>query len=830
LAYFVAAIADAEGAGVTKPSLNMLPIYFEPNVGQAAAPVDFVARAGGYALFLTADAATFRVPNSIDGESTPSEVQMQIIGSNPAASVRREQAEGRVNYFMGDNPARWRTNVPTYRQVTYGDVYPGIDLVYYSSQHSVASSQHENPNRPFSPPGREDRVEGTTTHDSPLTTHPLEYDFIVAPGADPRQIRLYFAGADSVAIEADGDLVIRAGETELRQQKPYLYQEVNGARQQVAGEFRIEENSETRIRNSESCDMPEARASSICNELRATPLPPRFEFLTAEYAELNGERTKEMINDVCPSQSAGGTHALRGYDMTAKTRASCPLETTGETPALRRHDTTSTDYCLLTTDYSSTDYSPTVSFQIGHYDTTRPLVIDPILTYSSFLGGSGDESGRDIVTDATGHIYVNGHTSSVDFPVGPGFQPLHGGGFDSFVTKLTPDGKSLVYSTYLGGGGDDLAGRLALDRDGNIYLTGDTTSTDFPTANALQASSAGGTDAFVTKLSADGSSLMYSTYLGGSGDDDGRGIAVDRTGHAYVTGRTGSIDFPTHNAVQDSLRGGKDAFAAKVSPDGTAFIFSTYLGGAGSVETGYDVAVDAGANAYFIGRTDSSDFPTVNALQGNKGGGTDVFVVKLSGNGSTIAYSTYLGGTLDDHGRRIETDASGNAYITGATFSSDFPINNPVQPLNGGGDDAFVAKLNTDGSALVFSTFLGGGQNDQGFGITVNPRGTVFLTGSTASLDFPLVNALQTARRGSIDVFVARLNAMGSQLLYSTYLGGTGNDFGIAISADAFGNAYVTGATFSGDFPIVRAFQPLLKGPSDAFVVKINPLSRWPLT
>jgi uncharacterized repeat protein (TIGR01451 family) len=324
------------------------------------------------------------------------------------------------------------------------------------------------------------------------------------------------------------------------------------------------------------------------------------------------------------------------------------------------------------------------------------------------------------------------------------------------VTKLNASGSALVYSTYLGGSYYDYGQGIAVDASGNAYVTGGTGSTDFPTANPLQAAYGGNGDAFVAKLNAAGSALVYSTYLGGSGGEDGLGIAVDASGNAYVTGVTESTNFPTANPFQALYERGGDAFVAKLNAAGSALIYSTYLGGIDPDE-GFGIGVDASGNAYVTGYTGSTNFPTANPLQAHGGNG-DAFVAKLNPAGSALVYSTYLGGSNDDYGYGIAVDASGNAYVTGRTQSTNFPTANPVQAAYGGGQfDAFVAKLNAAGSALVYSTYLGGGDLDEGLGIAVDPSGNAYVTGDTWSTNFPTANPLQAANGGIADAFVARI-------------------------------------------------------------------------
>jgi hypothetical protein len=460
-----------------------------------------------------------------------------------------------------------------------------------------------------------------------------------------------------------------------------------------------------------------------------------------------------------------------------------------------------------------------VGFEVASYEKSEPLIIDPVLRYSTYLGGSGNDYVYGIAVDAAGNAYVTGQTDSANFPTTNPLAGTNAGNNDAFVTKLNAAGDALVYSTYLGGSGVDSGNRIAVDVEGNAYLTGNTTSTNFPTMNPLQASLGGTSNAFVTKLNAVGNALVYSTYLGGSGRDGGYGIAVDVEGNAYVTGYTTSTNFPTVNPFQASLGGTEDAFVTKLNTAGNAVVYSTYLGGSDG-DAGDGIAVDVEGNAYVTGFTYSTDFPTKNPFQASLGGAQDAFVTKLDGVGNAAFYSTYLGGSGYDYGYGIAVDAAGNAYVTGYTTSTNFPTVNPFQASLDGTEDAFVTKLNTAGNAVVYSTYLGGSGGDGGYGIAVDAAGNAYVTGYTYSTDFPTKNPFQATLGGGSDAFVVKFNTSGNAVVYSTYLGGSGGDGGYGIAVDA-GNAYVTGPTYSANFPTMNPFQAASGGSSDAFVAKI---------
>ena len=645
--------------------------------------------------------------------ATSSVVRLQLVGANRAAEVSGlDPLPSQSHYFLGNDPVRWRTHISRYARVKYENIYPGIGLAFYG--------------RP-----------------TLATGHELEFDFTVAPGADPRAIRLAFDGADHLALDSHGNLILQIERSQLVLLKPNVYQQ-NKAAQPVKHEAR----------------------------------------------------------------------------------------STGHGPRVTGHE------ILIPGSYALDDKYE-VSFDIGPYDRSRPLIIDPmVLRYSSYLGGSGDELGLGITLDASGNAYLTGATSSTDFPTTTPAQASLAGGFDAFVTKINPAGTAIVYSTYLGGSGFDQGLDIAVDAAGNAYLTGSTASTNFPTTSGAFDTSCGTdgncnrdsttmqvfSDAFVAKLNPAGSALVYSTYLGGSGDDQAFGVAVDAADSAYVTGSTASTNFPAVGPVQSANGGGIDAFVSKLNPAGSALVYSSFLGGSGG-DVGFGIALDSAANAYLTGATTSTNFPTASAFQAAFGGLRDAFVSKLNPAGSALVYSTYLGGN-DIENRfsgAIAVDASGNAYLAGSTASTNFPIASPLQPALGGATDAFVSKLNAVGSALVYSTYLGGSGDDDAFGIAVDASGNANLTGSTTSTNFPIASPLQPALVGPSDAFMTRLNPTGSALLFSTYLGGdTGSEQGLNIALDSAGDAYLSGTTTSTNFPTAGPIQATLRGGSEAFVAKIE--------
>jgi hypothetical protein len=445
----------------------------------------------------------------------------------------------------------------------------------------------------------------------------------------------------------------------------------------------------------------------------------------------------------------------------------------------------------------------------------------PALTFSTYLGGGGVDGGNSIAVDSAGNSYVVGFTDSINFPLANASQNSYGGGQqDVFVAKFNPAG-GLLYSTYLGGDGQDSGTGIAVDVQGNAYITGFTTSANFPTRNALQPERRGPFDAFVAKLDPAGA-LAYSTYLGGSAGEHGSSVAVDSSGNIYVAGITQSHDFPLANAFQGLYGGTSDVYVARLNAAGTRLVYSTYLGGAGA-DGASSIAADAAGNLYVAGVTMSPNFPTADPLQTRLGGFFDSFVAKLNPAGARLIYSTYLGGSGEDRALRISVDNSGNAYVTGDTDSPNFPTVNAAQSASGGSSDAFVTKIDATGSALLYSTYLGGSGIDGGAAIAVDDAGHAYVTGFTASPDFPMAAAVQPMFGGGYDGFAARLNPTGGALDQSSYLGGNGTDSAFGVAAAPSGVVFVMGVTDSTNLPTASPFQPGNGGGvSDIFLAKIK--------
>ncbi|MHB0874921.1 MAG: DUF7948 domain-containing protein [Anaerolineae bacterium] len=461
-----------------------------------------------------------------------------------------------------------------------------------------------------------------------------------------------------------------------------------------------------------------------------------------------------------------------------------------------------------------------VALRLGSYDRSLPLTIDPVLVYSAYLGGADFDAATSIAVDASGAAYLTGITLSADFPREGSTDGLSGQ-YDAFVTKIAPSGDAVVYSTYLGGSGNDQGAAIAVDGNGNAYVVGTTGSSDFPATGGYDNSRDGFDDAFLAKLTPGGDGVLYGTYLGGGSTDQARGVAFVGDGIVYVAGTTFSADFPTLSAYQDSLHGPADSFVAKVNTmltGGASRLYATYLGGAG-MDSGMAVAADSAGNAYVTGVTVSADFPTKNALR-SYAGRSDAFVAELTVGGTGLVFSTYLGGAGNDTAYAIDTDGMGRVYVVGNTESDDFPTNGALQTARKGGSDAFVSRISAGGTELSYSTYFGGTGGDYAYGVAVDAADGVHIVGSSASADLPALDALQGYGGGG-DAFIATLSST-AQLVYSTHLGSSDSDQGTAIAAGSNGTVYVCGQTDGTDFPRAGALPYAYAGQTDAFVARID--------
>ncbi len=682
--------ASAATQGVQE-DYGKLPLSFVPNGGQDDPRVRYTARSAGLTAFFTARGAVLSL--AAPAARTPARTYalgLSFLGANPAPTiVPGRLGSGEANFFVGNDPSRWRTGLRTAGELTYRALWPGVDMA----------------------------VRGDDQR--------LKYEFHLAAGARPDAIRLAYRGADGLSLDGAGNLRIATPARTLTDSAPISYQSIAGRRVSVASHFVL---------------------------------------------------------------GPGSTYGI----------------------------------------------------EVGAYDARYPLIIDPSIVYSTYLGGSGQESAYvGVAVDVSGNAYAVGQTDSPNFPTTLGaFQTSPTGSV--FVSKLNASGTALVYSTYLSGtSGGAQSHAIAVDASGSAYVTGGVDSMDFPTTSGAfqETRPFGATSAFVTKLNPSGSSLAYSTYLGKtvpSGSYEyGMGIALDGAGAAYVGGYTNDSGFPTTpGAFQTANAGADDAFVTKLNAAGSALVYSTFVGGSG-YDVAFAIAVDGLGGAYIAGGTQSSDLPTtVGSFQPARGpgGAGSVFVTKLDPSGAGLDYSTYLGPSAGEEGDGIAVDASGSAYVTGRTNSNVFPTTPGAYQTSQpgvGSADAFVSKLDASGSALVYSTYLAGANGAEfGQGIRVDGAGNAYVAGITNSTDFPTtVGAFQTTQLspGSDDAFVTKLNASGSGLLYSSYLGGSSFEVTASVAVDGGGDAYVAGSTNSSDFPTtVGAFQSASGGGQDTFVAKLG--------
>lgn len=467
---------------------------------------------------------------------------------------------------------------------------------------------------------------------------------------------------------------------------------------------------------------------------------------------------------------------------------------------------------------------------------------------STYFGGAAEDFVFDVAIDDDGFIYLTGSTTSANFPAHLALQPNLHGVQDAFVAKLDPSGTNVIFATYLGGSSEDSGSGIDVADDGTIIVVGSTDSADFPVRDPLMTNPDEGLDdAFIVKLAADGSQVLYSTYLGGLQRDGAVAVAASSDGSVFVTGTTRSTDFPVTPGVfqpsapeVDCSNGQcRNVFVSKLAPDGALLAYSTYLGGSRTEEPN-DIAVDADGHAFVTGWANSADFPTRDAAQPANGGGNcgttdnpltceDVFVTKFAADGSSLEYSTLLGGTRNDRGYEIEVASDGTAYVAGWAGSPDFPTVNAIQSTFGGLDsDAIVLALDPSGSSVRFATFLGGSDLDDAYGLALGPSDAIIVTGITFSHDFPVANAFDDSF-GQTDAWVARLAPDGTALVYSSFLGGSDIDVGMAIArAPSVSASVVVGVTFSSNFPVESAIQSVYGGDGDAFLTVIPDVAAAP--
>lgn len=465
-----------------------------------------------------------------------------------------------------------------------------------------------------------------------------------------------------------------------------------------------------------------------------------------------------------------------------------------------------------------------VGLSLAEYDRGRPLILATILSYAP-LGGGPTDVIKDITIGPSGQIYVSGETYAPIFPLANPYQSTHGGELDVFVSVFAPDGQSLVYSTFLGGGDNEFFSDAAVDALGKVFVTGATSSENFPLANPYQPTTGGGFgDAFITVFAPDGQSLVYSTFLGGDENDWAHGIALGANGYAYIAGETTSSDFPLANPLPPPNGGnlGGFGFITVFAPDGQSLIYSTFLGG-NSIDEATAIAVDGNGRAYVAGYTASSNFPLVNPYQSTISGGIDIFVTIFAPDGQSLDYSTFLGGAASEDVQHMAIDGAGRIYITGGTSSWNFPMVNPYQPFYGGDyQDGYATVFAADGQSLVYSTYLGGSGFDTSSGIAVDENGRAYVAGTSRSENFPIHNPYQAALNSFEDAVVT-VFAPNGQPYYSTFLGGNGGEGAHSIAVDENGRAYVAGFTSSSDFPLVDPFQSSFSFTTEGFITILTP-------
>jgi hypothetical protein len=726
------------GSSTTIQRMHQMPLGFTQNMGQWDESILFRAyTGGGTTMWFTKEGVTYQLMRCIASDgggrtlaassdsgqnmvkaknrfSNGKDLSEQLvltaryIGANPNPEVVGEGLmEYKCNYFIGSDPAKWHTDVPNYSAIILRDIYPGIDLRYSNG-------------------GGDQAV----------------YDFITAPGANIAQVKVAYDGANGISLGSDGKMIVR---TKWGDMIGAIESPGNGALSDKACFSQLTEKT-----------VGFGGGGSSRQALGTLSV-------VLSYSALLGGGSADQAFGIAVDGS--GCAYVTGFTASS------------DFPTMNPYRTDKGSDDVFITKLSSTGNS---------------------LIYSTYLGGGDWDRGSGIAVDGSGNAFVTGWTKSYDFPTLNPFQgPLGEGDINAFVTKLSSVGNSLIYSTYLGGGSDDWGNSIAIDGSGSAYVTGHTYSFNFPTLNPFQATNHGSPEVFVTRLSVAGNSLIYSTYLGGGGDDWGNGIAVDGVGNAYITGHTHSFNYPTVNPYQTYQGGGQygwDAFVTKLSKTGNSLVYSTFLGGSED-DHGYGIAVNSSGNAFVTGCTESSDFPTSSPFRGSfTDGDIDAFVTKLSSTGNSLIYSTFLGGANGDYGYGIAVDGSDNAFVTGITGSTNFPILNPYQ--TGGG--IFATRFSGTGSDLIYSTYLGN-NGDYGYDIAVDGSGIAYVTGWTFANNSTTWNSAQVTYQHGWDAFVAKLGVSPDYLC-----GDVNGDAGVDISDESFLIAYI----FSGG----RAPNPLSAG------------------
>ena len=710
-------VTSTAGSRLTlNPNFGKIPLYFIPNKGQVNEKAKFYAKTSRYTLWMTKEGLVFDSIKKVEVKAEVEEGIQKTEDGRLKADIDRdvtrlvflaanknprivplEITRHKVNYFIGNEPAKWQKGISTSKAVLYKDIYKNIDLKVYGNESQI------------------------------------EYDWIVKPGGNPADICFEYKNVKGTRIDKKGNLLIKTKFGKLLHKKPVSYQEIG-----MAHNAKCKANSE---------------------------------------------------------------------DVGAGLRA-CPKE--------RKY----VDVTFIKLDKN------TYGFKVHEFSRDYELIIDPVvsLEYSTYLGGSSNELYTRMCVDKFGQVHLTGYTYSYDFPIKNAYQGSKASSLlDAILTKFNSSGSDIIFSTYFGGSSSEYFFGITVANNGDIYIAGDTFSSDLPAIN----SRIGGKDVFIARFDSSGN-FLAGRYLGGTSEDRNLDIVLDGSNHLWASGFTRSWDFPIVNPYQSTLSGCASVCVSRLTADLANIVYSTYLGGSGE-SVGWRIAVDNSGYFYVTGHTSSINFPLKNAWQNNHGGGQyDVFLTKFEPDGSDLIFSTYLGGSGDEYSFGLAVGNSGNIYVGGFTYSNDFPTINPYQENNAGGQDVFISAFNSDGSRLLYSTYLGGTADDQHGRLVLDSSGYIYVSGNTCSSNFPTKVPYQSTKKGSDDAFLSILSPEGTDLIYSTYFGGSGWERCLNIARDGSGNIYLAGETLSWDLPVLNSFQPNSGGDQDFFLARFS--IGWNLT
>jgi len=685
----VGPVTSTAGSRLTlNPNFGKIPLYYIPNKGQVNEKAKFYAKTSRYTLWMTKEGLVFDSVRKFEATHPapaghPSQEgiierdvsRLVFLDANKnSVIVPLEITQHKVNYFIGNDPNKWQKGISTSKAVLYKNIYKNIDLKVYGNESQI------------------------------------EYDWIVKPGGNPADIRFEYKNVKGTRIDKKGNLFVRTKFGELLHKKPVSFQEINGEKVNVESDFkRVDKN--------------------------------------------------------------------------------------------------------------------TYGFRVHQFSKDYELIIDPVvsLEYSTYLGGNNDELYTRMFVDESGQVHLTGYTYSYDFPIKNAYQGSKASSLDAILTKFNSSGSDLIFSTYFGGNSSEYFFAITVAGNGDVYIAGDTFSSNLPAINRP----IGGKDIFIARFDSSGN-FLAGRYLGGTSEDRNLDIVLDGSNHVWATGFTRSSDFPVVNPYQGTLSGSASVYVSKLTANLANIVYSTYLGGGGE-SVGWRIEVDNSGYFYVTGRTSSINFPLKNAWQNYHGGGqNDVFLTKFESDGSDLVFSTYLGGSGDDHCFGLAVGNSGDIYIGGFTYSNDFPTKNPYQENNAGGQDVFISAFNSDGSQLLYSTYLGGTADDQHGRLVLDSSGYIYVSGNTSSANFPTKVPYQSTKKGIDDAFLSILSPGGTDLIYSTFFGGSGWERCLNIARDSSGNIYLAGETQSWDLPVLNSFQPNRGGGQDFFVARFS--IGWNLT